>query len=393
MCLLFRTCGPNQVMVISGVGYSKPFITKGGRVFQIPCFHTVSKLKLNVMTILVNSMNVNCSNGVQLSIYGVAQVKINAENADAIDMAIQHFLGLKEKAINSIITETMEGHQRSIISLMTVEEIFRDREQFGIKVRDVATPDLMSMGVQLISYTITSISTDNGYLAALAKPTIALVHRDARIGQAIATRDAEIAEAEAIQARDEKVYQTKVAIEKFTIDRDLVYAENKKAINTVKAIAANAERLKKAEIDQTLVNEKLQIELIERKGEARVMDEEMKLKEKQLEATTLLDAETNKYKLEVTAEAERNENILNAEAEALKISYLGDAEAEATKIKSEAEARTTALRQILSLVLKFLPPGICNPEQTFPNPFPPISPSLRAIRQSRFSRRSDQNTT
>jgi flotillin len=159
-----------------------------------------------------------------------------------------------------------------------------------------------------------------------------------------ATRDAEIAKAEAIQARDEKVYETKIAIEQFTIDRDMQMESNKKEINTVKAIAENAERLKKAELDQNLVNEQLQIKLIERKGEAKVMDEEMKLQEKRLQATTLLDAETTKYKSEIKAEADRTQAILNAEANALTISHIGEAEAEATKIKSEAEAKTTALK-------------------------------------------------
>lgn len=346
MCLLFRTCGPNKVMVISGVGYSKPGVVKGGRVFQVPCFHTVSKIKLNVMTTNITSRNVNCANGVQITIQGVAQCKINAETSEALDLAIQHFIGMKEANINQILTETLEGHQRSIISTMTIEEIFRDREQFGINVRKVATPDLMGMGISLISYTISSCQTENGYLAALAKPNIALVQRDARIGQAKATRDADIATAEAVQARDEKVFQTKVAIEQYTIDRDTVVQANKKLINTAQAIAYNAERLKKAELDQTLVNEKLQIKLIERKGQAKVMDEEMKLQEKRLEATTLLDAECKKYTTEIDATADRTVQILEAEANATQIQCLGDAEAEATTLKSNAEAKTTALKAI-----------------------------------------------
>merc|ERR1712157_526095 len=105
---------------------------------------------------------------------------------------------------------TMEGHQRSIISTMSVEDIFRDRETFSVKVRECATSDLMAMGVHLISYTISSCEDSNGYLEALAKPTIALLHRDARIGQAICERDAAIAKAEAEEMRDRKVYETKL---------------------------------------------------------------------------------------------------------------------------------------------------------------------------------------
>ena len=296
------------------------------------------------MTINIVSVDVNCSNGVQLTVHGVAQVKVNADNEQMIDKAVENFLGLKEMAINNIITETMEGHQRGIISLMTVEEVFSNREEFSNRVRESATSDLMHLGVHLISYTMTSTDTSNGYLAALAKPTIAIVHRDARIGQAHANRDAEIAKAEAAEARDKKVFETKKAIESYTNDRNMQMQKNKKEINTVQAIAQNAERLKKAELNKELVDQQMQVKLIERQGEAKVMDEEMKLAEKRLQAGTLLNAETDKFKMETQAGADRTQTILKSEAKAIQIATIGEAEAEATKLKSEAEAKTTALK-------------------------------------------------
>ena len=91
------------------------------------------------------------------------------------------------------------------------------------------------MGMSIISYTISSVRTGNGYLAALGKPSIALVKRDARIGEAEANKSDAIAIAEASQQRDEKVYSTKREIVQMQQDRDMVLQANKKEVNTVTA--------------------------------------------------------------------------------------------------------------------------------------------------------------
>ena len=198
--LIPRTAGPNQLIVISGFGYSKPHTQKGGRVWQIPCFHQVQKMKLNLMTIQIVSKNVNCTNGVAISIDGIAQCKVNSDTSATMDLACQHFLGLKEHKVNSVLNETLEGHQRAIISTMTVEEVFRDRVKFAEKVRDCAQPDLAKMGMQILSYTISSVRTPNGYLKALGTPSIAIVKRDARIGEALAKQEADVATAQATKS-------------------------------------------------------------------------------------------------------------------------------------------------------------------------------------------------
>ena len=54
----------------------------------------------------------------------------------------------------------MEGHQRAIMGQMSVEEIYQDQKAFSKRVFEVATIDLMLMGLELISYTLKDI-TDN----------------------------------------------------------------------------------------------------------------------------------------------------------------------------------------------------------------------------------------
>jgi flotillin len=63
-----------------------------------------------------------------------------------------------------VAKQTLEGHQRAIISSMTVEEIYRDRKKFSARVFEVASTDLACMGFIVISYTIKDVRDDFGYL-------------------------------------------------------------------------------------------------------------------------------------------------------------------------------------------------------------------------------------
>jgi len=71
----------------------------------------------------------------------------------------------------------MEGHQRAIMGQMTVEEIVKERKAFGIKVFEVASTDLLNMGIQVVSYTLKDIRDRNGYLKALGSGRSAQVKR------------------------------------------------------------------------------------------------------------------------------------------------------------------------------------------------------------------------
>lgn len=51
----------------------------------------------------------------------------------------------------------MEGHQRAIMGSMTVEEIYKDRKKFSKQVFEVASSDLVNMGITVVSYTLKDI--------------------------------------------------------------------------------------------------------------------------------------------------------------------------------------------------------------------------------------------
>lgn len=114
-------------------------------------------ISLNTMTLQVESPCVYTSQGVPISVTGIAQVKIQGQNEDMLLTACEQFLGKTENEIQHIALVTLEGHQRAIMGSMTVEEIYKDRKKFSKQVFEVASSDLVNMGITVVSYTIKDI--------------------------------------------------------------------------------------------------------------------------------------------------------------------------------------------------------------------------------------------
>ena len=54
------------------------------------------------------------------------------------------------------------GHQRAIMGNMTVEEIYQDRKTFAKNVFEVASLDLINMGITVVSYTLKDVTDSEG---------------------------------------------------------------------------------------------------------------------------------------------------------------------------------------------------------------------------------------
>jgi flotillin len=85
------------------------------------------------------------------------QVKIQGQNEEMLLAACEQFLGKPELEIQQIALVTLEGHQRAIMGSMTVEEIYKDRKKFSKQVFEVASSDLVNMGITVVSYTLKDI--------------------------------------------------------------------------------------------------------------------------------------------------------------------------------------------------------------------------------------------
>jgi len=214
------------------------------------------------MTLIINSPNVVSSQGVPISVTGVAQVKINGSSDEMLKAAAEQFGDKSTEEIMHIARETLEGHQRAIMGNMTVEEIYRDRKTFSSKVFEVATTDLVNMGMQVVSYTLKDITDDVGYLKALGEARTAEVQRDARIGQAEASMQARMAEARAEEERLQAKLLNETEIARAKRDFDIKKASYDVEVNTAKAEAEMAFDLQKAKQQQKIEEQKQQVSLL-----------------------------------------------------------------------------------------------------------------------------------
>lgn len=361
-----HTVGPNEALVVSGgcCGATSKKTIVGGWAWAWWFVTDVQRLSLEVITLNPRCENVETSLGVQVTVTGVAQVKVMKEEK-VLKIASEQFLGMTPEDIRGTILMTLEGHLRAILATLTVEEVYQDRDQFAQLVREVAGMDVGRMGIEILSFTIKDVYDRVEYLSSLGKSQTAAVKRDADIGVAQANRDAGIREAENEKTAMDVKYTTDTKIEDNARMYKLQKAQFDREINTAKAEAQLAYELQAAKTRQKIRNEEISIEVVERRKQIEVEEQEVKRKEKELIATVRLPAEAESYRVETIAQGKRTQTVEAARAEAERIKRIGEAEAYSVEAVGRAEAESMKLKAqaykqygeaaIMSMVLESLP--------------------------------------
>src|SRR6185369_4256508 len=162
--------------------------------------------------------------GVPIIVDGVAQIKVRKDEA-SLHAAAERFLGKDPQEIAKIALETVQGHLRAILGTLSVEDIYKNRDQFAQKVQEITTGDLANMGLGIDSFTIRDIRDKHGYLDALGKPRIAEVKKLAAIAEAVAAKEAAIAQADAERETREKQAESMKLAQEAEAKRDASVAE------------------------------------------------------------------------------------------------------------------------------------------------------------------------
>jgi len=240
-----------------------------------------------------------------------------------------------------VIFQTLEGHLRSILGTLTVEEINCDRQSFAQKLTSEAAADLEKMGLGVDVLTIQEISDEEGYLDALGKRRTAEVKRDATIGEAEATRDAKIKSSQALQAGEQAKFAADAEIALAQRDFQIRQAQYQAEVETQKARAAQAGPLSEAMARQGVVAEQVKIERTRTQEMISVQEQEVMRKQKELEATVIKPADAEREAAIVRAEASKRAAVL--EAEGRRSAMISIAEAEQEKLRMEGVGRAAAV--------------------------------------------------
>lgn len=360
----YKTVGPDEAMIVTGsflggnnvsaddTGRSIK-IVRGGGAFILPIFQQAQFLSLMSHKLDISTPEVITEQGVPVLADGVAIIKIGGTVED-IATAAEQFMGKPTEALKSEAQEVLEGHLRSILGTMTVEEIYRNRDKFAQEVQAVAAKDLQKMGLQIVSFTIKDLRDQHGYLDALGKPRIAAVKRDAEIAEAEAVRDSRIKKALAEEEgqKAELIRDTNIA--EANKAKELKIAAYKKEQDVAKAEADQAYPIQQAKSKQQVVEEEMKIEIVRKEREIDLEAKEIQRREKQYDAEVKKKADADRYAVEQAAEADKAKKMREADAQQYKIEAEAKALAEQKRLEGMAiadaeRAKGTAEAEVIRL--------------------------------------------
>ena len=350
---MFRKAGPNEALIVYGLRGQR--VIKGHGTVIFPVVEHARELSLELMSFdVAPQQDLYTKQGVAVTVEAVAQIKVRSDN-ESIMTAAEQFLTKTPPQREGLIRLVMEGHLRGIIGQLTVEQIVKEPEMTGERMRATCSDDLSKMGLEVVSFTIKEVRDKNEYITNMGRPDIARIRRDAEIASAEAERDTAIRRAIALR---------EAAVAKASADQERVLAETmslakqaeaQRDLDIQKATFEEQSRRQQAQADkayelqtnmmqQKVIAEQVKVQQIEKEAQVKVQDAEIQRNERELIATVLKRSEIEKQRIENMANAERSRLVAEAEGKAQAIRVQGEAEASIIFQKGEAEAKAMNIK-------------------------------------------------
>ena len=320
---MWRVAEPNEALIISGfrhapaegVGESMGFkIITGKGVLVVPGVQKVRNLSLDANE---TELAITCvtTQGIPVTVKAVVIYKVGDDFA-SISNAARPFLDKRAEELEQKSKNVFEGHLRSIVGGLTVEQMIREREALTEATRRHSGEEMQKLGLVIDSLQIKEIDDSTGYIKNLAAPHAAEVQKQARIAQAVADREAteqeQVAEAAKAAARRE--------------------AQIKQASYQAEVDSAQKEAEQAGPLADQIARQKVVVE------QTKVAELEAQRTEQQLQAEVRKPADAEAYKQRTLAQAERDARISRAEAQAKETELAATANANRTRIEAEAGA-------------------------------------------------------
>jgi flotillin len=350
---MYRKAGPNEALIV--YGFRGPRVIKGHGTVIFPMVESARELSLELMSFdVAPQQDLYTRQGVAVTVEAVAQIKVRSDQASILTAAEQ-FLTKPPQQREGLIRLVMEGHLRGIIGQLTVEQIVKEPEMVGERMRATCAEDMSKMGLEVISFTIKEVRDKNEYISNMGRPDVARIKRDAEMATADAERDTAIKRATALresavakaQADQERVIaETASQTRQAEAQRDLEIkkAEYAEQSRRQQATADKAYELQTNIMLQQVTAEQVKVKQVEKEGQIKVQEAEISRHEKELIATVLKGAEIEKQRIENMAAAEKNRLTTEAEGRASAIRTQGEAEASIIFQKGEAEAKAMSVK-------------------------------------------------
>jgi flotillin len=348
MATLFRKAGPHEALIVYGLRGTR--IIKGRGTVIVPMIESYRQLSLQLMSFdVAPQQDLYTKQGVAVTVEAVAQIKVKSD-PESIQTAAEQFLTKTDAAREGLIRLVMEGHLRGIIGQLSVEQIVKEPEMVGDRMRGTCADDMSKMGLEVVSFTIKEVRDKNEYITNMGRPDIARIKRDADVASAEAERDTAIRRAEATRAAavaKSQADQERVLAEALSLaaqaeaqrDLEIKKAQYNETIKRQQAQADKAYDIQSNMMQQQVMVEAVKIRQVEKEQEVKVQEAEILRHEKELIATILKGAEVERRRIETLAEAARHRMTIEAEGSAAATRLQGEADADIILRKGEAEAK------------------------------------------------------
>src|SRR5215472_15026298 len=164
---LYRKAGPHEALIVYGFRGTR--VVQGHGTIIFPMIENCRDLSLELMSFdVAPQQDLYTKQGVAVTVEAVAQIKVKSDR-ESILTAAEQFLTKSPDQREGLIRLVMEGHLRGIIGQLTVEEIVKQPEMVGERMRSTCADDMRKMGLDVVSFTIKEVRDKNEYIAKMGK--------------------------------------------------------------------------------------------------------------------------------------------------------------------------------------------------------------------------------
>ncbi|KAF1963450.1 hypothetical protein CC80DRAFT_486834 [Byssothecium circinans] len=347
MGMWYHVAEPNSYLVITGAGIEKVLIKKKALVYP---FQKVSKISITPFdfSMALQAMTVE---KLKFSLPAVFTIG-PADTPEALEKYAVLLTGESDgrptapaakgavavasgSHVSDIVKGIIEGETRSIVSTMTMEELFRERKVFKDKVIQQVQSELDQFGLCIYNANVKELQDTPGseYFAFLSRKAHEGALNQAKVDVADARMRGEVGEAE-------KQGKTKQEVAKIHANTAVLETERKAEKAAADAKLTDKEIHIGKELNLARINAKREAERRDAELSTEVEKKKALMELERLRATTVTQATIAKESSQQKADAELYADMKNAEGK--KYAEQADAEAHAFRKLKDAEANYQA---------------------------------------------------
>ena len=327
---------PDQAYIISGP-HKEPKVICGKAGFRIPFVERLDRLYLGAIGVDVKTRSaVPTAEYINVFVDANVNIKI-CQEPEYMKIAAKNFLNQDRDTISMKAQEVLEGNMREIVGQMKLTEMVSDRQKFAKMVLENAAPDMMGLGLEIISFNVQNFKDENGVIDDLGIDNVEQIKKNAAIAKSDAKREIAIQEAENQRKANEAEVAAATQIAEQNNALEIRSSELKTQSEMKRASADMAYDIQKADRKKELDVAKTNSEIAKTEREVELQTQKIALKERELDALVRKEADAKLYAAQQAAEADLIKR--QKEAEALAYEEIQRAKAAKESAVLEAEAR------------------------------------------------------